>query len=112
MSLADFEHTFLMDMPLALSTQISTVIPNKKPQPLEFCRGQDESLPFLSLWFFLSQALMTAPDTGCRALGFPACSCLHSAQAPCLSLGGQKPLVLGLILPTLVYWAPIIGSMD
>lgn len=68
MSLADFERTFLMDMPLALSTQIITVILNKKPQPLEFCRGQDTSLPFLSLWFLLSQALTTTADTGCRAL--------------------------------------------
>lgn len=39
MSLADSERTFLMDMPLALSTQISTVILNKKPPPLGLCPG-------------------------------------------------------------------------
>lgn len=46
MSLADFEHTFLMDVPLALSTQISTVILNKKLQPLEFGPGCISALSF------------------------------------------------------------------
>lgn len=90
MSLADFECTFLMDMPLALSTQISTVILSKKPKPLEF--GPGCILPFLSLWFLLSQALTTAPDTDW--LQGPGLLCLllptHSPQAPCLSMGGQR----------------------
>lgn len=50
-----------MDVPLALSTQISSVILNTKPQHLS--SAQDTSLPFLSLWFLQSQALATAPDT-------------------------------------------------
>lgn len=39
MSLADLECTVLMDVLLALSTQISTVILNNKPQPFGFCTG-------------------------------------------------------------------------
>ena len=61
MSLADCECTVLMDVPLALSTQISTVILSKKAQSLEF--GPGCILPFLSLWFLPSQALTTAPET-------------------------------------------------
>lgn len=112
MSLADCECTVLMDVPLALSTQISTVILSKKAQSLEF--GPGCILPFLSLWFLPSQALTTAPETDWGQ--GPGLFCLllptHSPQAPCLRMGGQKALSLGLILPPPVYSAPIIGSRD
>lgn len=112
MPLADSGRTFLMDVPLALSTQISTVILNNKPRPLEF--GPGCILPFLSLWssesgpHYCNQTL-----TGCGAR-VPPCLLLptRSSRGPCLSRGGQKPLFLGLILPLPVCWVLIIGSVD